>query len=252
MYMFSQMLNNRRMITIETIHRENLQILARECGGVAAVAAKIGCSSSQYSQWMNGSENSGTGKPRGMRPSSARRIEKATGKPVGWMDSPHLFDGAQENIPDVPARSFDENVRPALLGTRPIPVISSVQAGALRDMDNPYEPGDGYAVEYTDDVKLSRWAFGLDVEGDSMLPRFQEGDRLIVDPEREPKPGNFVIARNGSDQATFKKYRPRGMDPQGNVIFELVPLNDDYPTMRSDLEQLTIIGVVTEVKQRLV
>src|SRR5437764_3592049 len=78
------------MTTIETIHRENLQALAKEFGGVAAVAAKIGCSASQYSQWMNGSENSGTGKPRGMRPSSARRIELATGKPVGWMDAPHV------------------------------------------------------------------------------------------------------------------------------------------------------------------
>lgn len=147
---------------------------------------------------------------------------------------------------------FDENVKPAQVGSRPIPVISSVQAGALRDMDCPYEPGDGYAVEYTDDVKLSRWTFGLDVEGDSMLPRFQPGDRLIVDPEREPKPGNFVIARNGSDQATFKKYRPRGINAKGDMIFELVPMNDDYPTLRSDMEPLTIIGVVTEVKQKLI
>ncbi|AWL03381.1 peptidase S24 [Massilia oculi] len=151
-----------------------------------------------------------------------------------------------------PTEQFDQNVSLIRLASRPIPVISSVQAGALRDMENPYEPGDGYAVEYTEDPKLSRWAFCLDVEGMSMAPRFQPGDRLFVDPDRSPGPGNFVVARNGSNQATFKKYRPRGIDANGNEIFELVPLNDDFPTLRSDQETLVVIGVVTEVKQKLV
>lgn len=86
------------MKTIEEIHRENLQALAREAEGVAAVATKIGCSSSQYSQWMNGSENSGTGKPRGLRASSARRIEKACGKSSGWLDKDHSSIDAAEAI----------------------------------------------------------------------------------------------------------------------------------------------------------
>jgi len=146
---------------------------------------------------------------------------------------------------------FDENVRLANPALRPIPVISSVQAGALRDMETPYPVGSGYAIEYTDDEKLSRWAFGLDVEGQSMMPMFQPGDRIIVDPDLAPNPGDFVVARNGSDQATFKKYRPRGIDSNGEMIFELVPLNDDYPTLRSDTEHLIVIGVVTEFKKKL-
>lgn len=149
------------------------------------------------------------------------------------------------------APPFDENVRPAAIGLRPVPVISSIQAGALRDMETPYPLGAGYSVEYTDDEKLSRWAFGLDVEGLSMMPTFQPGDRLIVDPELSPNPGDYVVARNGSDQATFKKYRPRGIDANGEMIFELVPLNEDYPTLRSDTEHLVVIGVVTEYKKKL-
>ncbi|MGI4717237.1 MAG: S24 family peptidase [Janthinobacterium lividum] len=229
------------MSTIELIHRHNLQLLAKEFGGVAAVAAKIGCSSSQYSQWMNGSENSGTGKPRGMRPSSARRIEKATGKPEGWMDREHPGDEASQ--------AFDENVKPAPIGARPIPVISAVQAGALTDMESPYSPGAGYAYEYTDQ-DLSEWAFALDIEGVSMLPEFRPGDRIIVDPEISPNPGDFVVAKNGTAQATFKKYRPRGIDSAGNEIFELVPLNDDYPTLRSDDHKLIVIGVMTEHRKK--
>jgi len=149
------------------------------------------------------------------------------------------------------SKPFDENVIRVPMGTRPIPVISSVQAGALRDMDCPYEPGDGYAVIYTDDMSLSRWTFSLEVDGDSMLPRFQHGDLLIVDPELSPNPGNFVVARNGTNQATFKKYRPRGIDESGNTVFELVPLNEDYPTMRSDTEKLIVLGVVVEHRNKL-
>jgi len=150
----------------------------------------------------------------------------------------------------IPSTSFDENVKPAAIGLRPIPVISSVQAGALRDMETPYAPGAGYAYEYTDQ-DLSAWAFALDVEGLSMAPEFKPGDRIIVDPEIAPNPGDFVVARNGSEQATFKKYRPRGIDSKGNMVFELVPLNDDYPTLRSDTEHLTVIGVVTEHRKKL-
>lgn len=148
------------------------------------------------------------------------------------------------------SQPFDENVSPAIAGARPIPVISAVQAGQLKDMENPYSPGDGYSIEYTDQ-KLSRWAFAVEVEGVSMTPMFQPGDRLIVDPDVAPQPGDYVIARNGSDQATFKKYRPRGIGANGEMIFELVPLNDDYPVMRSDTEHLIVIGVVTEHRKKL-
>jgi len=152
--------------------------------------------------------------------------------------------------PQSRSADFDENVKPAAAALRRIPVISSVQAGALRDMETPYPPGAGYAYEYTDQ-DLSDWAFALDVEGLSMLPDFRPGDRIVVDPEIAPNPGDFVIARNGTEQATFKKYRPRGIDASGNMVFELVPLNDDYPTLRSDTEQLTVIGVVTEHRKKL-
>lgn len=195
------------------------------------------------SQILNGVKSS-TGKARGVGDKLARKLEEGCGKEVGWMDKPHGEAAPAGSTP------FDENVSDALVGNRPIPVISSVQAGALRDMDTPYPPGAGYAVEFTDQ-RLSRWAFALDVEGESMMPVFKPGDRLIVDPDLAPQPGDYVIARNGSDQATFKKYRPRGIDANGEMIFELVPLNEDYPTMRSDTEHLIVIGVVTEHRKKL-
>lgn len=145
--------------------------------------------------------------------------------------------------------AFDANVKPVPLGMRAYPVISSIQAGALKEIAVPYAPGCGFDVEYGDD-DASRWAFFLEIEGDSMLPDFRPGDRVLIDPEVHPRPGDFVAARNTKQEATFKKYRVRGLDASGNEVFELVPLNDDYPTLRSDEQHLVVIGTMIEHRRK--
>lgn len=167
----------------------------------------------------------------------------------GEFDSNWKRDKLQ-NVAQAQAQTkFDKNVIPVPSGKKAIPVISAVQAGLLTEVSDPYPPGAGFAVEYADD-DLSRWAFALEIDGDSMLPDFRPGDRVIVDPEIAPNPGDFVVAKNGREEATFKKYRPRGVGPDGNMVFELVPLNDDYPTMRSDVEHLRVIGVMVEHRKK--
>jgi SOS-response transcriptional repressor LexA len=98
-----------------------------------------------------------------------------------------------------------------------------------------------------DDYKCSERTFALRIKGDSMEPRFSEGDVIIVDPDLRPHPGDYVVAstENG-EEATFKKYRVVGMDRSGHEVFELVPLNSDYPVLRSDALGLTVIGVMIE------
>lgn len=96
------------------------------------------------------------------------------------------------------------------------------------------------------DTDMSEFTFALRIEGDSMEPDFKEGDIIIVDPELEPIPGEFVVAKNGNNEATFKKYRPTFTDLTGRQHYELVPLNDDYPTINSSDRPLKIIGVMIE------
>lgn len=137
------------------------------------------------------------------------------------------------------------NVVPAKLGARRVPVITSIQAGMWAEIVDNFQPGDAGDWLLTD-IDLSDSAFALDIRGNSMEPEFKDGDRVIIDPEIAPQPGDFVAAKNGEQEATFKKYRPRGMDAQGNMIFELVPLNDDYPTLRSDVQPIRIVGTMVE------
>lgn len=159
-------------------------------------------------------------------------------------------DGGQSRSLSTDADGFDQNARPIPLGTRAIPVISAIQAGAMKEITVPYAAGDGYATIYVDDT-YSQWAFGLEIEGDSMVPDYQPGDIVIIEPEWQPRPGDCVAARNGKQEATFKKYRLRGINSDGNDIFELVPINEDYPTVRSDETPLTIIGVMAESRRKI-
>lgn len=78
------------MATIDQIYRDNLRLLVQEAGGtVTALAARLGKQNAQVSQWLNGSKDSKTGKPRTLARATARDIERVMNKPEGWMDQPH-------------------------------------------------------------------------------------------------------------------------------------------------------------------
>jgi SOS-response transcriptional repressor LexA len=120
-----------------------------------------------------------------------------------------------------------------------------VQAGMMTEVVDPFALGEGLEL-ITTDLDLTGRAFGLIIEGNSMAPEFNEGDKIIIDPSLAPRPGDYVVAKNGHEEATFKKYRPRGTDDSGNLVFELVPLNDDYPTLNSQRDHMQVIGVMVE------
>lgn len=142
-----------------------------------------------------------------------------------------------------------DNAHNASRGVRRYPVLSYIQAGHPTDIEDPYPPQEGFDVEYGDN-DASDSAFFLEIEGDSMLPDFKEGDRVRIDPDVAPWPGCCVVAIDSGRKATFKKYRVRGVDANGVEIFELAPLNPDYPILRSDETPLRILGTMTEHRRK--
>ncbi len=168
-------------------------------------------------------------------PRELMAIAKAVNVQPEWLKS-----GRGQKRLDAP-----QNVTPASMGANRVPLISYVQAGAWTEAVDNFNPGDAEDWLMTD-LKLSKTAFALEIKGDSMLPEFKPGDRVIIDPEVEPMPGDFVAAKNGNEEATFKKYRPRGSDASGRLIFELVPLNEDFESMRSDVVAIKIVGTMVE------
>lgn len=152
---------------------------------------------------------------------------------------------AQLSGMEPPAEMRGFNVASATVGARRIPLISYVQAGGWTGVVDNFQPGDADEFLLTD-LDLSGNAFALEIKGDSMLPEFKPGDRVVIDPAVCPQPGDYVVAKNGEEEATFKKYRPRGVNERGDLVFELVPLNEDYPSMRSDMTPIRIVGTMVE------
>lgn len=128
-----------------------------------------------------------------------------------------------------------------LINTRRIPLINEVQVGD-RSPSVVNEPADWLLT----DLALSTGAFALRIEGESMLPEFRDGDVVVIDPAIVPRPGDFVVTRSSQYGATFRKYRPRGPNANGEEVFELAPLNEDYPSMRSDITKITLVGTMVE------
>lgn len=154
------------------------------------------------------------------------------------------------NIGHIKPLGFGELGPAKRVGRREVPLISYVQAGMMTEVIDPYSLGEGFETILTDE-ECSEQSFALRIKGRSMLPRFEPGDTVVIDPQRQPRPGDFVVAKNTNEEATFKKYRPRGMDDRGDVVFELVPLNEDFATLHSERDHLHIIGVAIEHRKPL-
>jgi SOS-response transcriptional repressor LexA len=136
---------------------------------------------------------------------------------------------------------------------RSVPLIDSVQAGHWTEVADPYAKGDAEAS-----VPVMRHvgprAFALRIEGNSMEPDFRDGDIIVVDPDVQPQPGRYVVARiEEENAATFKRYREKGRDSRGRAIVELVPLNPDWPVLSiANSKGGSIVGVAVEHHRSLV
>ncbi|WP_323957486.1 LexA family protein [Aeromonas caviae] len=205
------------------------------------LANRIGITRVSVGKW-----ESGLNQPKGRY---LNDLAAALGVSVDW-----LLTGKEEGTTGVAESPFPgyRNVEPAVIpqGGR-VPILSYVQAGNWREMCEQATAFDGSLEYVAAGVSVGSCAFGLWVRGNSMEPDFKEGDLLIVDPDEAPKAGDFVIAKNGSEEATFKKYRSRGEYDDGRPRFELVPLNDDHETLSTDQTHISIIGVVVEHRRIL-
>ena len=137
--------------------------------------------------------------------------------------------------------AFDKNIEvgPDIRGV--VPLISWIQAGHWSEVVDNFSPGDADELIPTI-VPVKRHTYALRVQGDSMTnpngwPSFPEGMVIIVEPEFDHQPGDFVIVKNGSNEATFKQLIRDGTD------WLLKPLNPRY-AIKSLPHDAIICGVV--------
>ena len=134
------------------------------------------------------------------------------------------------------------NTTPATARTS-VPLISQIRAGGWGEIDD-HNPDTSERIDIYHS-KPSKYSFALRIAGDSMTSTsgdsFPHGCVVIFDPDRSPKAGDYVAAKDVVTQmATFKRL----MTDSGRWF--LRPLNSGYPTIEIDDPAQRVIGVAIE------
>ncbi len=197
------------------------------------LARAVGVKPPSVSDWLSG-------KTKTMEGENLLKVSKFLGVNPNWLA---CGNGSPRNSDE---KNNDEELSNVIfrdLKLHKIPVLDYVQAGFWHEV--VYDGTTPHSYTYTDYLGSNPESiFSVIVEGNSMEPDFKEGDMLIVDASITPKPGCYVIAQNGSHEATLKKYRVLSHDEYGRDIFELIPLNTDYPILSSIKHEIRIIGII--------
>ena len=215
-------------------------MLVNEIGSVNGLAARIGKSPTQVSQWMNGSIDSRSGKPRALSRQSARQIEDALGKPDGWMDQP--LDLQFQFQGKAPARSSGFEFRQDVAGmadliSPPAAPEGETHAGDLATLPQfstddyvsvPYAQAKlsagahGFNIEYQQGTReplyfLRSWfksrglnprkVFAADLSGPSMQKSMPDGDTVLVNTDAQEPREDKVFAALYDGEMVIKRLR---------------------------------------------
>lgn len=101
--------------------------------------------------------------------------------------------------------------------------------------------------EISEEMAKTGEFFGLQIDGDSMEPRMQKGDVVIVRKQEDAESGDIVIAMINGDDATCKRLR------KYRDGIELISNNPSYEPMFFSNEEIMskpvkIIGKVVELR----
>ncbi|MBW3097466.1 S24 family peptidase [Pseudohoeflea coraliihabitans] len=107
-----------------------------------------------------------------------------------------------------------------------IPLLGFAQAGAGGFFDDGGFPaGQGWdMVDFPAHPSAGTGVYALEVQGDSMMPLYRDGDILIVEPGAQVRRGDRVVVRSREGEVMAKVLQRNG--PRG---IELTSLNPDHP-----------------------
>ena len=196
----------------------------------STLADKAGIATRTLQRWEKGEQV-----PDGV---AITKIAKATNVQPNW-----LLTGEGEMYA-VPSRP--ENVYPLPGSLRrgvnlvDLPLISSVPAGKVATIFHP-DYVDNYVT--VDDIK-DPGAFALRVKGNSMAPRIEDGDVVIVSPQQEARNGDVCVVRvDGED--TLKKVKF-----EGNYV-HLIPLNPEFEPATVKRKDVNFVWKVVKLIKEL-
>lgn len=192
----------------------------------ADLAAKIDIATRTVQRWEKGEQVPDS--------NYLMRIAKTTGVSPRW-----LLSGEGEMIPD---EQYNTKVftlptnRYKKVDLVSLPLLASVPAGAL---SQGFSSDQAERFITVDDVRDPN-AFALEVKGNSMSPRIENGDIIVVTPKLEVKSGDICVVRV-DEEDTVKRIR---IDEQ---FVHLIPLNPEYEPMVIRKKDVTFMWRVVKV-----
>ena len=192
---------------------EGIDMIARRHGLSASALAKLaGLDPTAFNPSKRVSKD---GRERWPSTESIAKILEATGESF---DSFVAATGAYMQLPPGAGRT--------------VPLLGLAQAGAGGFFDSAGFPaGQGW-----DEVRLPTVVVGtyaLEVHGDSMLPLFREGDRVIVSATEQVRKGDRVAVCTKSGEVMVKL-----LDRQTLNRLELSSVNPEYPPRVLDMKDV--------------
>lgn len=171
----------------------NIREIVRDAGGPTSFANTYGggrWSQEQVSQWISDA------KPKSIGGRLARDLEHELKLSTGALDYPLMEVEDERQAP--PAQPKPQKRSGA-------PVVGRVQAGAdgyWTDSQHPAGGGDGFIEVPTKDPN----AYALQVVGNSMAPAIRPGWYIVVEPNGEPQPGEFVVVKLNDGRKMVKEF----------------------------------------------
>ncbi len=127
---------------------------------------------------------------------------------------------------------------------RTIPIIGFAQAGTGGFFDDAGLPqGPGWDEVAFPDVVDDR-VYALEINGDSMMPLYRDGDTIIVSPLAPVRRGDRVVVRTVDGEVMAKELKRKTLK-----TVELASLNPDHPDRVLPLSEVSFIARVIWASQ---
>lgn len=167
----------------------------------------------------------------------ARKLEAASGKDHGWMDRPQWDEVTERSMLPVSRSDATETHIPRSAFRR-VPVVGTASLGMdgfWTDLEYPVGHGDGYFEFPTTD----RDAYVLQVRGGSMHPAIRSGWYVVIEPNKQPQMGEFVMVKLTDGRSTVKEFL---WHRDGEYVLNAIATGDRLVIGEEDIEAIHHVG----------
>ncbi|MDQ0318856.1 phage repressor protein C with HTH and peptisase S24 domain [Pararhizobium capsulatum DSM 1112] len=184
--------------------------------------------------------HSADGRERWPSTESIAKVLDATGSTINqFMDflRPGQVAGqVASNIPD--------GVFPPQISSIPLLGFAQAGAGGFFD-DGGFPAGQGWdVVEFPASPDAQAGVYALEIQGDSMLPLYRDGDVLIVEPGAQTRRGDRVVVKTSEGEVMAKV-----LMRQTARSIELLSLNPEHPNRTFEMNEIEWIARIIWASQ---